>query len=252
MANVLVWDAAGTRKFENGVRNAVLYPMADTAYSASQYEKGVAWNGITGMTETPDGAEPNDLYADDVKYATLRSAETFGGTIEAYTYPDEFNQCDGSASPVSGLYFGQQSRKAFGLCYRTNVGDDKAYDADDKWYKLHLIYNATASPSERSFETINDSPDAITFSWEYTCTPVTVGTIDDVSYKPVSTITIDTTKFANGADDTKFKLLLDYLYGVKGETSTGDTDPQLPSAEDVVKILKGTITSAPSKLTASD
>ena len=177
------------------------------------------------MTESPDGAEPNDLYADDIKYASLRSAETFGGTIEAYTYPDEFAVCDGSASPVAGVFLGQQKRMPFGFSYVTQVGNDTATD-DDDGYKLHLWYNCTASPSERSYETVNDSPDAITFSWEINTTPVPVK-----GYKPVSTITIDSTKL-DAAGKTKLDTLKEQLYG------SDNSEPTLPSPDDVLAAFK--------------
>lgn len=187
MSAPIVWDATGERLFETGVDHGVLYPW-DSAQS--KYGTGVPWNGLTGVTNSPEGAEPTDLYADNIKYATLRSAETFGATIEAYTYPDEFAECDGSAVPASGVYIGQQSRKPFGFCYRTKVGSDS--DTEANKYKIHVIYNCTASPSERAYETVNDSPDAITFSWEITTTPVNV-----TGYKPTSEIVIDVWKLTS-------------------------------------------------------
>lgn len=193
------WDLTGERLFETGVDRGVLYVLDA---STGTYGNGVPWNGLTGVTETPDGAEPTDLWADNIKYATLRSAETFGMTIEAYTYPEEFGECDGSASPVQGVYIGQQSRKPFGFCYRTKVGSDTDTEANN--YKIHVAYNCTASPSERSYETINDSPDAITFSWEVTTTPVNV-----TGYKPTSLITIDAWKL----DSSKLTALENALYG---------------------------------------
>ena len=229
----LTWDGTGTRFFETGVSKGVLYVQN----ANGTYRNGVAWNGLTGVTESPDGAEPNDLYADNIKYATLRSAETFGGTIEAFTYPDEFAECDGSYTPVAGVYFGQQSRTPFGFCYRTEVGSDTlAYDGDG--YKLHIVYNATASPSEKSYETVNDSPDAITLSWEITTTPVPVNI---VGKKPLSTITIDSTKLS-AADLENLAALEDRLYGTAG------SDPELPSPDEVFAIFSGAASSA--KLTA--
>lgn len=216
------WDQTGERSFELGVSNAVLYPQA----SNGTYPLGVAWNGITSVTESPEGAEPNDLWADDMKYASLRSAETFGATIEAYMYPDEFAVCDGSAEPEEGVYLGQQSRTPFGLCYKTKVGSDTSGDNYD--YKLHLIYNATASPSEKSYETINDSPDAITFSWEVDTTPINV-----TGHKAVSTITIDSRK----VDDADLKALEDALYGtdpVTGDDPTPGSVPYLPLPDAVI------------------
>lgn len=212
----LVWDQTGQREFESGVRNAVLYPMGTNAY-----ENGVAWNGITGISENPGGADVTDLYADDIKYASLRAAETFGCTIEAYTYPDEWNECDGSEEAATGVFIGQQPRKAFGLAYRTAIGDD-AHPGMDKGYKLHIVYNSTASPSGRSYSTINDNPDAIVFSWDATATPVAC-----TGHKPVSTIVIDSTK----ADPTKLKALEDKLYGDQTNDAT------LPSPDEVLQMM---------------
>lgn len=217
----LKWDETGERLYETGVRNGVLYPMADDG----SYPQGVAWNGLTQVQESPDGAEPTDLWADDMKYLSLRSAETFGGTIEAYTYPDEWADCDGSKIPVPGVVVGQQARKAFGLCYRTTLGND--VKTNDYGYKLHLVYNCTASPSERAYETINDSPDAITFSWEFESTPVNISVIDD--YKATSVITVDSTK----VDAAKLKALEDKLYG----PTTGSGNAQLPSPDEVLTLL---------------
>ena len=220
----LAWDQTGTRFYETGVSKGVLYVQN----SAGGYEKGVAWNGLTSVSENPDGAEPNDLYADNIKYASLISAETFGATIEAYTYPEEFAVCDGSYTPsgATGLYIGQQPRRAFGFCYRSEVGNDTMTDADDG-YKLHIIYNATASPSDKSYETINDSPDAITFSWEVTTTPVEVG-IDGI--KPTATITIDTTKLA-AEGKTNLAALEAILYG------SDSAEPSLPDPKTVISYI---------------
>lgn len=212
----LEWDATGERYYEMGTDHGVLYMQDDS----NEYSKGVAWNGLTAVTESPSGAEPTDLYADNIKYASLRSAETWGGTIEAYTYPDEFAQCDGSAQPTPGVSIGQQRRVPFGFSYRTEVHNDTATEADDG-YKLHLVYNATASPSEKSYSTINDSPEAITFSWEITTTPINV-----TGLKPTSIITIDSTK----VDAAKLKQLEDILYGES-------EDPKLPLPDEVVKIF---------------
>ena len=217
----LSWDNSGERFYENGVDHVALYVQD----SNGTYPKGVAWNGITGITESPDGADATDLYADNIKYATMRSAETFGGTITAYTYPDEFGVCDGTATPdgLDGVYLGQQMRNAFGLAYRSQIGNDTATAADDG-YKLHLVYGATASPSEKAFETINDSPDAIEFSWEFTTTPVAC-----TGYKAVSTITIDSLK----CDKAKLKALEDILFG------TTTVEPRLPLPNEVISTLKG-------------
>ena len=191
------WDKTGERFYETGVKNGVLYVQED-----GTYPKGVAWNGLTAVTESPSGAEATPLYADDIKYLNLLSAEEFGATIEAYTYPDEFAECDGSASLATGVMIGQQPRKAFGLCYRTAIGNDT--DGNDHGYKLHIIYGALAAPSEKAYATINDSPEAITFSWEVTTTPVNV-----TGAKPTASITIDSTK----ATPEKLTALEKILYG---------------------------------------
>lgn len=215
----LQWDQTGERLYETGVDHGVLYPMSDDG----SYPKGVAWNGLTQVQESPDGAEPNDLWADNIKYLSLMSAEEFGATIEAYTYPDEWAECDGSLEPVKGVTIGQQVRKGFGLSYRTVLGND--VKSNDFGYKLHLIYNGKASPSERAYETINDSPDAITFSWEVTTTPVPITVVEKA--KPTSLLTIDSTK----VDAAKLKLLEDALYG------TASKEAYLPSPDEVLTIL---------------
>ena len=194
----LVWDATGERKYETGVRNGVLYVMDE----GGTYPKGVVWNGLTAVTESPSGAEATALYADDVKYLNLISAEEFGATVEAYTYPDEFAQCNGEASLVDGVTIGQQPRKTFGMAYRTVLGND--VENESYGYKLHLIYGAVASPSEKAYATINDSPEAITFSWELKTTPVVVN-----GFKPTASLTIDSTK----ANAEKLKALEDILFG---------------------------------------
>lgn len=209
----LVWDKSGERFYETGVKNGVLYPVNN-----GTYPKGVVWNGLTSVSESPSGADANAIYADDIKYLELRAAEEFGATVEAYTYPDEFAVCDGSASVAQGVTIGQQPRTPFGLCYRTVLGNDDKRDSYG--YKLHLIYNATASPSERSYQTINDSPEAITFSWEMTTTPVAVE-----GFKPTACIIIDSTK----ADATKLKALEDILYG------TDEADARLPLPGEVIE-----------------
>lgn len=198
----LVWDKTGERIYETGVKQGVLYPQS----TDGTYPKGVAWNGLTAVTESPSGAEATALYADDIKYLNLISNEEFGATIEAYTYPDEFAACDGSASLVEGVSIGQQKRSAFGLCYKTAIGND--VDGADHGYKLHIIYGAMASPSEKAYASINDSPEAITFSWEVTTTPVAVE-----GFKPTACITIDSTK----VDEIKLKALEDILYGSESE-----------------------------------
>lgn len=201
----LVWDETGKRLYETGVKNGVLYPQDP----AGAYPKGVAWNGLTAVTQSPSGAEATPLYADDMKYLNLYSAEEFGATIEAYTYPDEFAECDGSAELAKGVMIGQQPRKSFGLAYKTVIGNDIK---NNKYgYKLHLIYGAMASPSEKAYATINDSPEAITFSWEITTTPVSVA-----GFEPTAYIEIDSTK----ADPTKLAKLEEKLFGSATEEST--------------------------------
>lgn len=195
----LEWDKTGEHFYESGVNKGVLYVLSDEG----KYDNGVAWNGLTNVTETPSGAEENAIYADNIKYASLRSTEEIGGTIEAYTYPDEWNQCDGNGELVKGVHVAQQERKTFGLCYRTEIGNDTSTESDDG-YKLHLVYGATASPSERSYDTQNDNPDAVQFSWEYTTNPVSVA-----GFKPTSLITID----SRSADKVKLTALETILYG---------------------------------------
>lgn len=219
----ITWDDAGSRFYETGVNRGVLYRQN----SDGTYGTGVAWNGLTGVTESPDGAEATDLWADNIKYASMRSAENFGGTIEAYTFPEEFAQCDGSYSVIPGVYLGQQTRVPFGLSYRTEVGSDTVPTGEDA-YKLHIVYGATASPSQKSYETINDSPNAITLSWEFKTTPINV-----TGHKPLSLITIDTTKLTSAADQAKLASLEDMLYG------TANSDPTLPSPETVIALFDG-------------
>ena len=216
----LVWDQTGERYYETGVKMGVLYPQS----ASGTYPKGVVWNGLTAVTESPSGAEATPLYADDVKYLNLYSAEEFGATIEAYTYPDEFAECDGSAEIATGVTIGQQNRKAFGLCYRTTIGNDT--DGNDHGYKLHIIYGAMASPSEKAYATINDSPEAITFSWEVTTTPVSVS-----GFKPTASVTIDSTK----VDGTKLKQLEAILYGDNGSSSAGEA--RLPLPDEIVTLI---------------
>lgn len=211
----LVWDNTGERLYETGVSKGVLYIPTSGVYS-----KGVAWNGLTAVTESPSGAEATPLYADDIKYLNLMSNEEFGCTIEAYTYPDEFAECDGSASLVDGVYIGQQARKTFGFCYRTVIGNDT--ENNDHGYKLHLIYGCLAAPSEKSYATINDSPEAITFSWEVSTTPVNV-----TGHKPTACITIDSTK----VDPTKLATLEAKLYGAES------TEAMLPLPDEIAQIF---------------
>lgn len=214
----IVWDKTGEHFYETGVKNGVLYVQEGSAYP-----KGVAWNGLTAVTESPSGAEATPLYADDIKYLNLISTEEFGATIEAYTYPDEFAACDGSAALVDGVMIGQQARKTFGLCYRTTIGNDT--NGNDYGYKLHIIYGALAAPSEKAYATINDSPEAITFSWEVTTTPVNV-----TGAKPTASITIDSTK----ADPTKLAALEDILYGKDGEPGN---EPRLPLPDEIKTLM---------------
>lgn len=216
----LVWDADAQRLYETGTSKGVLYPRND----AGAYPTGVAWNGLTGVTESPSGAEPTDLYADNMKYLTMRSAEDLGATVTAYTYPDEWNQCDGSAEVVDGMTIGQQSRRSFGLSYQTVVGNDVA--GNDYGYKIHILYGATASPSERAYQTINDSPEAIEFSWELTTTPVAV-----TGYKPTALVTIDSTNFKTDEAKARLAALEEILYG------SAEEDPRLPLPDEIKTIL---------------
>lgn len=210
----LTWDKVGERRYETGVNKGVLYIPDNNGV----YNTGVAWNGLTTVTESPSGAEATPLYADNIKYLNLISAEEFGATVEAYTYPDEFNQFDGVASPSEGVYVGQQSRKSFGMSYQTRVGNDT--DGSDFGYKIHLIYGAQAAPSEKAYATINDTPEAITFSWELTTTPVDAGD----GLKPTAQLVIDSTK----VDPAALAVLEAALYGSVG------TDPRLPLPVEVL------------------
>ena len=211
----IVWDQTGERLYETGVKQGVLYIPTSGVYS-----KGVAWNGLTAVTESPSGAEATALYADDIKYLNLMSTEEFACTIEAYTYPDEFAECDGSASLVAGVNIGQQPRKTFGLCYRTTVGNDT--DSNAYGYKLHMVYGCLAAPSEKAYATINDSPEAITFSWEVSTTPVNV-----TGHKPTALLTIDSTK----ADPAKLAALEKILYGSE------ESEARLPLPDEIVTLM---------------
>lgn len=219
----LVWDKTGERLYETGVKQCVLYLPTNGVYS-----KGVAWNGITAVNENPSGAEATALYADDSKYLNLYSVEEFGATVEAYTYPDEFAECDGSAEIAKGVMVGQQTRKTFGLCYRTTIGND--VDGNDHGYKLHIIYGAMASPSEKAYSTINDSPEAMTFSWELTTTPVTV-----TGKKPTASIVIDSTK----CDPQKLAALEAILYGkdATSEQANDGAEPRLPLPDEIATLM---------------
>ena len=221
----LKWDQTGERLYETGVKKGVLFVMKEDG----SYDKGVAWNGLTGVTESPSGAEATALYANDEKYLELRSNEEFSATIEAYTYPDEFAECDGSAEPVTGMKLTQQTRKKFALCYRTTLGNDAK--GNDYGYKLHIIYGCTAAPSEKEYATINDSPEAITFSWEVSTTPVAIGDVNGKSYKPTAHIEIDSTKFTEETAKAKLASLEDKLYGTDGGSGSGtESELLLPNA----------------------
>lgn len=221
----LVWDQTGSKFYETGTDRAVLYVQK----SDGTYDNGVAWSGITGVSENPSGADANPIYADNIKYLELRSAEEFGCTIEAYTYPDAFAVCDGSAFASAGVKLGQQRRNPFGFTYRTRIGNDTQFD--DHGYKIHLVYNAVASPSGKSYQTVNDSPEAITFSWEVTTTKVPVSPVgtgeNKKEYRPVATIEIDSTK----VDEAKLKTLEDKLYG------SAETEPTLPTPDQVIAMF---------------
>ena len=213
----LVFDAVGSRFFETGVKNGVLFVQGEDG----EYENGVVWNGLTAVTESPSGAEATPLYADDMKYVVLYSTEEFGATIEAYTYPEEFEQCDGSAQLGEGVTIGQQQRKSFGLVYKTVIGND--VQGQELGYKIHIIYGAKAAPSEKAFATINDSPEAITFSWELSTVPVPVE-----GHKPTSTVVIDSTK----VNAEKLATLEGKLFGTESEEST------LPLPDEIAAMLK--------------
>lgn len=214
----ITWDATGERLFETGVDHGVLYPIS----SSGTYDNGVAWNGLSAITESPSGAEATAIWADNIKYVNLLSAEEFGATVEAYTYPDEFAICDGTAELVDGVIVGQQARKVFGLCYRTKIGND--VDGNDHGYKLHIIYGAQASPSEKAYSTINDSPEAISFSWELTTTPVNVTGMNATSY-----LVIDSTK----CDTEKLTALEKILYG----SAEPDAAPRLPLPDEIKTLM---------------
>lgn len=216
MTATITWDDAGTREYETGIDHGVLYPFNTTTHA---YDTGVAWNGLTEVDEKPDGADANDTYADNIKYLSIRAAETFGGTIQALTYPDEFGPCDGTVEPSLGVSLGQQPRQTFGLSYRTQLGNDEDSAAG---YKLHLVYGATASPSEKDYATINDSPSPVAFSWDFTSNPVSV-----TGYGPVSLITIDSTT----ADSAHLAALEVLLYG------SSSVAPALPSPDAILTLF---------------
>lgn len=219
----IVWDKTGERLYETGVKNGVIYPQVNGAYP-----KGVAWNGLTTVTESPSGAEATALYADDIKYLNLLSTEEFGATVEAYTYPDEFAVCDGSSELVEGVTIGQQKRTPFGMSYKTTIGND--VDGNDHGYKLHIIYGALAAPTEKGYSTINDSPEAITFSWEITTTPVSV-----TGARPTASVVIDSTK----VKPAQLAALETVLYGKDPTTEGGNdgVDPRLPLPDEIKSIM---------------
>ena len=220
----IIWDAVGQRTYETGVSNGVLFPMG----TGGLYATGVAWNGLVSVTESPSGAEPSPIYADNTKYLNLMSTEEFGASIEAYTYPDEFAECDGSAQIATGVTIGQQPRKTFGLCYRTALGND--VDGTDHGYKIHLIYGALASPSEKAYQTINDSPEAITLSWEVATTPIVVA-----GYKPTASLSIDSTK----VEASKMAALEKLIYGSDGTADplVTATEPSLPTPAEIITLV---------------
>jgi len=224
----LMWDKTGERTYETGVDHGVLYEIDE----AGEYANGFVWNGLTTVTESPSGAEASPQYADNIKYLNLVSIEQFGATIEAFTYPAEFEKYDGNATPTPGVSIGQQNRKPFGFCYRTKRGND--VEGNEFGYKLHLVYGCLAAPSEKAFATINDSPEAITFSWELTTNPVQVGEIDGVEYAPTASITVDSTK----TDPAKLAILEAQLYGTVSE------DASMPLPADVIAMLSTTLVSA--------
>ena len=217
----LQWDQIGERVYETGVKMGVLYPQ-----KGGMYPKGVAWNGLTAITESPSGAEPEPIYADDTKYLNLISNEEFGATVEAYTYPEEFGACDGSAEIGTGVSIGQQRRNPFGLCYRTTIGNDT--DGSDYGYKIHIIYGAMASPSEKGYATINDTPEAITFSWELATTPV-----DVPGFKPTASLTVDSTK----VEKEKLKILEEILFGKAAAESAEAIEARLPLPSEIIELI---------------
>ncbi len=229
-AGLLHWDQTGERLYETGVDHCVLYPYNTTT---SAYDDGVAWNGITSISESPSGAESNAQYADNIKYLDLLSAEEFSATLECFTYPDEWELCDGTVAPISGVNIHQQARKTFGLSYRTKIGNDVTGDLG---YKLHLIYGCKATPSEKSYNTVNDSPEPITFSYEISTTPVTV-----TNYKATSIITIDSTKFTGTTEAGYLTNLEKILYGADATTDpvAAAVAPRLPLPDEVIAILSG-------------
>lgn len=229
VARLLEWDKTGEHYYETGIDHGVLYPMTG---DNNTYGNGVAWNGLTGVTESPSGGDPNNIYADNIKYLVLRGTEDFGGTITCYTYPDEWTVCDGSASPEEGVVIGQQARTPFGFAYRTRIGND--VKADELGYKIHLVYNASASPSERAYSTVNESPEAIELSYEFKTTPIAITGEAYKSYRPISVITIDSTK----ADADNLAALEAILYGTAASGATEAIPARLPLPEEVLSVIK--------------
>ena len=223
--SLLKWDQVGERTYETGCDHGVLYPQVN-----GTYPKGYSWSGLTNVTKSPSGAEPNDMYADNMKYLSIRSAEDFGATIECLTYPPEFAACNGQVEAADGVMLGQQRRTNFGFCWRTRKGNDT--EGDDYGYKIHIIYNASVSPSEEGYETVNDSPEAITFSYEVTTTPIPISILDSTgkAYRPTATLVIDSTK----ADPDKMKELEDILYGTDGEEGK---EARLPLPDEILTLF---------------
>lgn len=232
MKKKLVWDNTGERLYETGVSKGVLYPIQP----GGVYTKGVAWNGLSAVTESPSGAEATGLYADNIKYLNLISAEEFGGTIEAYMAPDEFAECDGSVEVAPGVYAGQQSRKMFGLAYTTIIGND--VDSNDHGYEIHLVYGCMASPSEKGYESVNDSPAALTLSWDFTTTPVNITSVvgEVTKLKPTATLVLKSTK----VDAKKMAAVEEILYGKDptGADTNDGVEPRLPLPDEIISIMK--------------
>ena len=232
----LVWDKAGEKTYETGVDHGVLFIWDPTLNSnAGGWGTGIPWNGLTGVTESPSGAEATAFWADNIKYLNLMSAEDFGATIEAYTYPEEFGACDGSKEIAPGVYIGQQSRQKFCFCYRTRFGNDLL--GDDYSEKIHIIYNCLAAPSEKGYQTVNDSPELITFSWTISTTPEEVGTIDGVEYKPTAHLEIERSQAKTAGQTDHYQDLLDYLYGTDGTGGAAGTNAQLPTPAQVYSLI---------------
>ena len=236
MAILAVWDKIGENKYETGTDRGMLYQYNTVSQT---YDSGEVWNGLTAVTDSPSGAESNKQYADNIAYLNLISAEDYGLTIEAFTYPDNFGQNDGTAEPVTGVTLGQQTRKMFGFSWRTLVGDDVV--GTERGYKIHLAYACQAAPSEKSYATVNDSPEAITLSWEVTTTPVNVGVINGVAYKPTASVVIDSTKFTTAAQKAALAAFEEIIYGKAADATQGTpaVEPRLPLPAEVITLLSG-------------